>query len=72
MGKAIGALIIGTICTFLFWIIVPIILVLIPIIFYVGTFLVSVLGAYMLLSVIMAAMAVEDEKPEETKKDPLH
>lgn len=72
MGKAIGALIIGTICTFLFWIIVPIILLMIPVIFYVGTFLFSCLGAYMLLTVIMAAMAVEDEPKVENKKDPLH
>ena len=72
MGKAIGALIIGTICTFLFWIIVPIILLLIPVIFYVGTFLFSCLGAYMLLTVIMAAMAVEDEPEVQNKKDPLH
>ena len=72
MGKAIGALIIGTICTFLFWIIVPIILLMIPVIFYVGTFLFSCLGAYMLLSVVMAAMAVEDEPQVENKKDPLH
>ena len=72
MGKAIGALIIGTICTFLFWIIVPIILLMIPVIFYVGIFLFSCLGAYMLLTVIMAAMAVEDEPKVENKKDPLH
>ena len=72
MGKAIGALIIGTICTFLFWIIVPIILLMIPVIFYVGTFLFSCLGAYMLLSVVMAAMAVEDEPEVQNKKDPLH
>lgn len=72
MGKAIGALIIGTICTFLFWIIVPIILLMIPVIFYVGTFLFSCLGAYMLLTVIMAAMAVEDEPEVQNKKDPLH
>ena len=72
MGKAIGALIIGTICTFLFWIIVPIILLMIPVILYVGTFLFSCLGAYMLLTVIMAAMAVEDEPEVQNKKDPLH
>lgn len=72
MGKAIGALIIGTICTFLFWIIVPIILLMIPVIFYVGTFLFSCLGAYMLLTVIMAAIAVEDELEVQNKKDPLH
>ena len=72
MGKAIGALIIGTICTFLFWIIVQIILLMIPVIFYVGTFLFSCLGAYMLLTVIMAAMAVEDEPEVQNKKDPLH
>lgn len=54
----------------LFWIIVPIILVMIPIVFAVGTFVMSCLLAFLLINVVVAALSVEDEKPKE--KDPLH
>lgn len=53
----------------LFWIIVPIILMMIPIVFAVGTFIMSCLLAFLLINVVSAALSVEDEKP---KKDPLH
>ena len=45
-----------------FWIIVPIVLVMIPIVFAVGTFVVSCLLAFLALNLIVAAMAIEDEK----------
>lgn len=64
--KAILALIIGTLCTMVFWIIVPIILVMIPIVFAVGTFLMSCFLAFILINVIAAAMSIEDDK----EKDP--
>ena len=53
----------------LFWIIVPLVLVMIPIVFAVGTFIMSCLLAFLVINVIVAALSVEDEKP---KKDPLH
>lgn len=56
------AILIGAICTLVFWIIVPIVLVMIPIIFAVGTFVVSCLLAFLALNLIVAAMAIEDEK----------
>ena len=68
--KAILAIIIGTICTLIFWIIVPIILVMIPIVFAVGTFIMSCLLAFILINVIVAALSIEDDNPKE--KDPLH
>ncbi len=68
--KVTLAVIIGLICTMLFWIIVPIILVMIPIVFAVGTFIMSCLLAFLLINVVIAALSVEDEKPKE--KDPLH
>lgn len=67
--KVTLAVIIGSICTMLFWIIVPIILVMIPIVFAVGTFIMSCLLAFLLINVVVAALSIEDEKP---KKDPLH
>lgn len=63
------AILIGAICTLVFWIIVPIILVMIPIVFAVGTFIMSCLLAFLLINVVVAALSIEDEKP---KKDPLH
>ena len=45
-----------------FWIIVPIVLVMIPIVFAVGTFVMSCLLVFLALNVIVAAMAIEDEK----------
>lgn len=64
------AILIGAICTLVFWIIVPIVLVMIPIVFAVGTFIMSCLLAFLLINVVSAALSVEDEKPKE--KDPLH
>ena len=65
--KAILAIIIGSLCTMLFWIIVPIVLVMIPIVFAVGTFVMSCLLAFLGINLIVAALSIEDE----TEKDPL-